>query len=212
MACALRSVRARQQLGRIIDVSARTQRHQPPVQPPAHSSLPPPPATSQHTQRNTYNPTRNTAAYKGSSDLFIDSNVQLALAAAKVLAANGQRRVHVVVPDLGEYARSYKIFRPTLEALGGAVTMGHLKEASAANGGGGFDPLNAFQSLFAGGAPDPAPAGAAADLFLVTNVSCVEVPALEAYCETVAKGRPLATWCVWLPGWQQRETRGKRAG
>jgi hypothetical protein len=104
--------------------------------------------------------------------------------------------VHVVLPDLGEYARSYKIFRSSLESLGGAVTLGHLKEASSKAGG--FDPLNSFQSLFAGGAPDPAPAGAAADVFLATNVSCVEVPALEAYCQTVAAGKALATW--WAAG------------
>jgi hypothetical protein len=121
--------------------------------------------------------------------------VQLALAAAKRLAAAG-KRVHIVTPDLGEYARSYKIFRGTLDGLPN-VTMGHLKEARGSGGGGGnagFDPLSAWQGLFAGGAPDPAPAGAAADVFLVTNVSCVEVPALEAYCETVAKGKALATW------------------
>jgi len=103
-----------------------------------------------------------------------------------------------VVPDLGEYARSYRIFKPSLDALGGRVTLGHLKEASAKSGG--FDPLTSFQSLFAGAAPDPAPAGAAADVFLVTNVSCVEVPNLEAYAETVAKGKALSTWWVGLGG------------
>jgi hypothetical protein len=109
------------------------------------------------------------------------------------LAAAG-RRVHVVLPDLGEYARSHKIFKAALESLGGAVSLGHLKEAPAKAGG--VDLVNSFQALFAGGAPDPAPAGAAADVYLVTNVSCVEVPALEAYCADVARGKPLATWCV----------------
>lgn len=49
------------------------------------------------------------AGYKGSSDLFIDSNVQLSMAAAKSLAAKG-RRVHVVMPDHGEYVRTYKMW------------------------------------------------------------------------------------------------------
>lgn len=133
----------------------------------------------------------NIDAYKGSSDLFIDSNVQLALAAAKQLAAAG-KKVHVVVPDLGEYARSYKIFKPSLDAIGGNVTMGHLKEASSKSGG--VDLLNSFQSLFSGGAPDSSQWAESADIFVVTNVSCVEVPAMEAYCQEVAKGRPVATW------------------
>lgn len=46
----------------------------------------------------------------------------------------------MVVPDLGEYARSYKIFKPSLDTLGGSVTLGHLKEASK-----GGDLLNSFQ-------------------------------------------------------------------
>ncbi|KAI8470773.1 MAG: hypothetical protein J3K34DRAFT_419381 [Monoraphidium minutum] len=131
----------------------------------------------------------NVDAYKGSSDLFIDSNVQLALAAAKKMAAAG-KRVHVLLPDLGEYARSYKIFRPAMEQLGGGVTLGHLKEAIK-----GGDLLNSFQQVFVGGgAPDPAPDGLAADVLIATNLSCVELPNLEAYCNDVAKGRPLVTW------------------
>jgi hypothetical protein len=60
----------------------------------------------------------------------------------------------VVTPDLGEYSRSYKMFKSSLEMVEG-VTMGHLKEASKG------DFLNGFQSLFSGGAPDSAPAGEA---------------------------------------------------
>eukprot|EP00798_Chlamydomonas_sp_ICE-L_P008024 gene8024-1254_t len=47
-------------------------------------------------------------AYKGSSDLFMDSNVQLALFGAKQIALTG-KKVHVVLPDLGEYTRSFKM-------------------------------------------------------------------------------------------------------
>jgi hypothetical protein len=55
------------------------------------------------------------------------------------VAAAG-KRVHVLVPDLGEYGRSYKIFRPAIEQIGGGVTLGHLKEALK-----GPDLLNSFQ-------------------------------------------------------------------
>eukprot|EP00882_Tetradesmus_deserticola_P024642 GHRQ01026944.1.p1 GENE.GHRQ01026944.1~~GHRQ01026944.1.p1 ORF type:complete len:157 (+),score=31.25 GHRQ01026944.1:104-574(+) len=51
----------------------------------------------------------NIDAYKGSSDLFIDSNIQYALLAAKQISATG-KKVHLVAPDFGEYARSYKMW------------------------------------------------------------------------------------------------------
>ena len=47
--------------------------------------------------------------------MWVDSNVQLAMAAAKAVsagavAAGGQpKRVHIVLPDLGEYSRSYNM-------------------------------------------------------------------------------------------------------
>lgn len=146
-------------------------------------------------------------AYKGSSDLFIDSNVQLALSAAKMLAGinplpgaaqnNGnaaanasqpqqkQRRVHIVVPDLGEYARSYKLFKPALEALGGRITMGHLKEAEPGGGVNPFDLVAAASAALAGAgaAPDPSAWGAEADILVVVNATCTDLPALEAYCQ-----------------------------
>jgi hypothetical protein len=146
-------------------------------------------------------------AYKGSSDLFIDSNVQLALTAAKMLAglvplppaggAGGgaaattaatpppQRKIHIVVPDLGEYGRSYKLFKPALDALGGRITMGHLKEAEPGGGVNPFDLVAAASAALAGAgaAPDPAPAGAAADVLIVVNATCGDLPALEAYAK-----------------------------
>ena len=86
--------------------------------------------------------------YKGASDWFIDSNIQLALAASKMVSptvfmkmqnsqsmicslfashfvqasiseevchapqirADSGKRVHIVVPDGGEYNRSYKMY------------------------------------------------------------------------------------------------------
>jgi hypothetical protein len=145
-------------------------------------------------------------AYKGSSDLFIDSNVQLALTAAKMLAGitplpagaqagaaaappttadRPQRKIHIVVPDLGEYARSYKLFKPALEALGGRITMGHLKEADPGGGVNPFDLVAAAAAALAGAgaAPDPNAWGAAADVLIVVNATCTDLPALEAYVQ-----------------------------
>ncbi|KAJ9510543.1 hypothetical protein QJQ45_016020 [Haematococcus lacustris] len=87
----------------------------------------------------------HSAGYKGASDVFIDANVQLALAGARKLAAAG-RRVHVVMPDQGEYDRTYKMFKDAITNLGAGVSLGHLKE----EGGVGFS----FQGIFAGYGPE----------------------------------------------------------
>lgn len=50
----------------------------------------------------------NVDGYKGASDLFIDSNLQLAITAAIKLSARDGKKVHVVVPDAGELQRSSK--------------------------------------------------------------------------------------------------------
>jgi len=49
------------------------------------------------------------AGYKGASDLYIDSNVQLALAAAKQIAIDTGKSVHILLPDEIEYRRAYKM-------------------------------------------------------------------------------------------------------
>ncbi|KXZ56733.1 hypothetical protein GPECTOR_1g660 [Gonium pectorale] len=117
----------------------------------------------------------NVDGYKGSSDLFIDSNTQLALAGAKRLAARG-RKVHIVLPDGGEYARTFRIFKNSIQMAEG-VTLGHLKEA---------DPPNPFAGLFGGGAPSSKEAGEQADTFIFINATCVELLNVRTYVEKMA--------------------------
>lgn len=50
------------------------------------------------------------AGYKGSSDLYIDANIQLALAAAKQLHATTSKKIHLLLPDDTEYRRAYKLY------------------------------------------------------------------------------------------------------
>ncbi|GFR41032.1 hypothetical protein Agub_g1465, partial [Astrephomene gubernaculifera] len=133
----------------------------------------------------------NVDGYKGSSDLFIDSNTQLALAGAKRLAARG-RKVHIVLPDEGEYSRTYRIFKNNIQLAEG-VTVGHLKEA---------DPPNPLAALFAGvgggGAPSSREAGERADTYIFINATCVELLNLRAYVEKLPggpeSGRALVLW------------------
>jgi hypothetical protein len=44
--------------------------------------------------------------------------------------ADAGRRVHVVMPDQGEYDRAYRLFKSSLDVVGAGVTLGHLRELS----------------------------------------------------------------------------------
>jgi hypothetical protein len=134
------------------------------------------------------------AGYKGSSDLYIDANIQLAVAAGKQLAALSGKKIHLLLPDATEYYRAIKLFKTTL-AMADGVTMGHFQEA--------IEPANPFlssleawkKSAFSGGdAGDPAVAGADADLYFALNASTVELPDLERYCAERAGSKPVITW------------------
>lgn len=51
----------------------------------------------------------NVDGYKGSSDLYIDSNVQLAIAAARKIFSTTAMKVHILLPDEPEYRRAYQL-------------------------------------------------------------------------------------------------------
>ncbi|GIL72985.1 hypothetical protein Vretifemale_3208, partial [Volvox reticuliferus] len=114
----------------------------------------------------------NVDGYKGSSDLFIDSNTQLALAGAKRVAARG-RKVHIVLPDGGEYTRTCRIFKNSIQLADG-VTFGHLKE---------WNPPNPLSALLGSGAPSSKEAGEQADTYIFINATCIELLNVRAYVE-----------------------------
>jgi len=51
----------------------------------------------------------NVDGYKGSSDLYIDSNIQLAIAAARKIFSTTAMKVHILLPDEPEYRRAYQL-------------------------------------------------------------------------------------------------------
>lgn len=118
--------------------------------------------------------------YKGASDLFIDSNAQLAIAAAKSLTSTG-KKVHLVVPDTAEYIRTYGLFKPSLELLQG-VSIGHLNE-----GKGGLASFS-FASLLGASAPDSTASAKAADVYIIINATCVELTNVQSYVEANSGG------------------------
>ncbi|GAB4822300.1 hypothetical protein N2152v2_009346 [Parachlorella kessleri] len=126
--------------------------------------------------------------YKGSSDLYIDANIQLALAAGRRIYEKSGKRVHVLVPDEVEYRRAYKMFKGSL-ALCQAISMGHLQEGRKTL-------LGSLGALFGGSneGDDPAAAAKGADIFIALNASAVELQDMEVYCKETVGERPLVTW------------------
>ncbi|CAL8467622.1 g7160 [Coccomyxa elongata] len=131
----------------------------------------------------------NIDGYKGASDWFIDSNIQLAIAASRILVKESGKKVHIVVPDGGEYNRSYKMFKATLDIADG-ITMGHLKE----NSKGVFSSFNLFGSVPDTDAETLSLAARKADVFIVVNASTIELLDLERYVEETIGSRPLVLW------------------
>lgn len=128
-------------------------------------------------------------SYKGASDMYIDTNVQLAIATAKQIKAEGYK-VHIVVPDITEYKRSFKLSKLALETSPG-ISMGYLTEQKKGI-------LSSITSLFGGeneqqgsqeGSQTEKAAGA--DVFMAINASTVELVDLERYVNEVVGDRPL---------------------
>ncbi|KAK9826777.1 hypothetical protein WJX81_008050 [Elliptochloris bilobata] len=132
-------------------------------------------------------------AYKSSSDAFVDANVQLAIASARLLAEQSGKRVHIVVPDEGEYNRSYRMFRSSLELTDG-LSMGYLKESRR----GVLSLMGLFRAADAEGAIPPAETASRADIFLAVNASSVELVDVEHYCAEWVGERPLVLWNIEL--------------
>ncbi|KAK9841103.1 hypothetical protein WJX84_001350 [Apatococcus fuscideae] len=125
-------------------------------------------------------------SYKGSSDSYIDANIQLAITAGKELALKDKKRVHILVPDKGEFKRSYPMFKSSLELTDG-LTLGYLRESKK-----GW-----LASLTGGGAPDladPSQNALKADVYIATNASCIELTDIEKYVAETVHDKPFILW------------------
>ncbi|XP_044486673.1 protein LPA3 isoform X2 [Mangifera indica] len=69
----------------------------------------------------------NISSYKGSSDEFIDANIQLALAVVRKLQERMDTRACIVFPDKPEKRRASRIFKAALDSIDG-ITIGSLDD------------------------------------------------------------------------------------
>jgi len=136
-------------------------------------------------------------SYKGASDMYIDTNVQLAIATAQQILKYSGLNAHIVVPDATEYNRSYKLSKAALD-LSPGITMGYLTEEKRNLAG-------AITSLFAGVSGQPLTSdssqttkAAKADVFIVVNASTIELVDVENYVKEVVGDRPVITFNVEL--------------
>ncbi|CAJ1951429.1 unnamed protein product [Sphenostylis stenocarpa] len=72
----------------------------------------------------------NISSYKGSSDEFIDANIQLALAFVRKLQDKKETRACIVFPDKPEKRRASQLFKTALDSIDG-VTVGSLDDVPA---------------------------------------------------------------------------------
>ncbi|KDP41966.1 hypothetical protein JCGZ_26984 [Jatropha curcas] len=69
----------------------------------------------------------NISSYKGSSDEFIDANIQLALAIIRKLQEKRETRACIVFPDKPEKRRASQLFKAALDSIDG-ITIGSLDD------------------------------------------------------------------------------------
>ncbi|KAK7381510.1 hypothetical protein VNO80_00054 [Phaseolus coccineus] len=72
----------------------------------------------------------NISSYKGSSDEFIDANIQLALAVVRKLQEKKETRACIVFPDKPEKRRASQLFKTALDSIDG-ITLGSLDDVPA---------------------------------------------------------------------------------
>ncbi|XP_017979343.1 PREDICTED: protein LOW PSII ACCUMULATION 3, chloroplastic isoform X4 [Theobroma cacao] len=69
----------------------------------------------------------NISSYKGSSDEFIDANIQLALAVVRKLQQKRETRACIVFPDKPEKRRASQLFKTALDSIDG-ISIGSLDD------------------------------------------------------------------------------------
>ncbi|KAK2644768.1 hypothetical protein Ddye_019963 [Dipteronia dyeriana] len=69
----------------------------------------------------------NISSYKGSSDEFIDANIQLALTVVRQLQEKMETRACIVFPDKPEKRRASRLFKAALDSIDG-ITIGSLDD------------------------------------------------------------------------------------
>ncbi|GJP84739.1 hypothetical protein CLOP_g14798, partial [Closterium sp. NIES-67] len=147
------------------------------------------------------------AGYEGSSEEYIEANIQLALALIRRLHGATGTTAKIVLPDGPEKRRCSRRFKAAFDmtdgvslgcleddpvAAGGETGVASQSQQSSGGGGGFFSSLkNALDLDFGGEEKGEWLIPCRSDLYVITNCSCQELPAVERYMEKLPAGTPV---------------------
>ncbi|XP_022992481.1 protein LOW PSII ACCUMULATION 3, chloroplastic [Cucurbita maxima] len=132
----------------------------------------------------------NISSYKGSSDEFIDANIQLALAVARNLQEKRGTRSCIVFPDKPDKGRASQLFKTALDSIDG-ITISSLDDIPAGPVTSFFRSIRNtldfdFEDENAGRWTSSEPPS----LYIFINCSTRELAMIEKYVETFASSIP----------------------
>ncbi|KAL5207618.1 hypothetical protein ABZP36_032053 [Zizania latifolia] len=132
----------------------------------------------------------NISSYKGSSDEFIDANIQLALAVARKLKELKGTRTCIVFPDQPEKRRASQLFRTAIDSIE-SVTVSSLDDVPTGPVNNFFKSIrNTLDFDFADDNEDRWKSDEPPSLYVFINSSTRDLSSIEKYVEQFASSVP----------------------
>ncbi|KAH7547484.1 hypothetical protein FEM48_Zijuj01G0315000 [Ziziphus jujuba var. spinosa] len=132
----------------------------------------------------------NISSYKGSSDDFIDANIQLALAVVRKLQERKETRACIVFPDQPEKRRATELFKTALDSIDG-ITIGTLNDVPSGPVNTFFKSIrNTLDFDFEDENEGRWVSSEPPSLYVFINCSTRELAIIEKYVEKFAKSTP----------------------
>ncbi|KAG0452827.1 hypothetical protein HPP92_025235 [Vanilla planifolia] len=131
------------------------------------------------------------SSYKGSSDEFIDANIQLALAVIRKLREIVEIDTCIVFPDQPEKRRASRLFRTALDTING-ITLGSLDDVPSGPVRSVFKSLRRVLDFdFSADDEGNWRSNESPSLFLFINCSTQDLSVIEKYMEQYAASIPV---------------------
>ncbi|KAI9198737.1 hypothetical protein LWI28_021363 [Acer negundo] len=132
----------------------------------------------------------NVSSYKGSSDEFIDANIQLALTVVRQLQQKMETRACIVFPDKPEKRRASRLFKTALDSIDG-ITIGCLDDIPGGSVNNFFRSIrNTLDFDFEDDNEGCWQSNEPPTLYVFINCSTRELSAIEKYVENFAVSTP----------------------
>ncbi|KAI4381999.1 hypothetical protein MLD38_008014 [Melastoma candidum] len=132
----------------------------------------------------------NFSSYKGSSDEFIDANIQLALAVVRKLQEKTETRACIVFPDKPEKRRATQLFKAALDLIDG-ITVGCLDDIPSGPVASFLKSVrNTLDFDFEDDNEGRWQSNEPPTLYIFLNCSTKELPVIEKYVEKFAASTP----------------------